>query len=184
VKVMATCECGSEYFARRCDIASGHTSSCGCVQRKRARDGNLTHGASGTAIYSVWSSMLGRCRNSNRADFRRYGARGIAVCERWATFENFLADMGPRPAGMSLDRIDGNGNYEPENCRWATIAEQNRNRRGVKLCRVSVCLIRYMARRGARPIDVAHAFGISNTHAAQVASGLQWRGEGPWMVDS
>jgi hypothetical protein len=81
-----------------------------------------------TNIYSRWQGMLGRCECPSRKDYEHYGAKGIAVCERWHTFENFLADMGEAPEGMSLDRIDGTKGYSPDNCRWATLKEQNDNR--------------------------------------------------------
>ena len=85
-----------------------------------------THGYYGTTTYKSWDSMKARCRNKNNP---KYGGRGITFCKRWEKFENFLEDMGERPEGTSLDRIDTDGNYEPGNCRWATIEEQNRNRR-------------------------------------------------------
>jgi hypothetical protein len=87
------------------------------------------HGMFGTSTHTVWRKMLERCAKPYCADFPRYGGRGIAVCERWHDFKNFFADMGERPDGLTLDRIDVNGNYEPSNCRWVDRTTQNRNRR-------------------------------------------------------
>lgn len=89
----------------------------------------LTHGKSKTPEYIAWQSMKGRCLNEKDMVFKYYGARGIMVCERWTVFENFYADMGPRPEGHTLDRIDNEGHYEPGNCRWATWTEQSLNKR-------------------------------------------------------
>lgn len=91
------------------------------------------HGYWGTRTYATWSTMLQRCRDANSTNYPNYGGRGVSVCERWLKFENFLADMGERPVGMSIDRVDVDGDYEPDNSRWASAKVQGRNRRNVIL---------------------------------------------------
>jgi len=128
---LCVCDCGTLRIVSGRNLVAGRTRSCGCFQRDRASAANLKHGYSETAVYEVWENMLQRCLNERHPNFRYYGGRGISVCYRWLTFENFLADMGDKPEGLEIDRIDNDGNYEPENCRWVDKPTQNRNRRGV-----------------------------------------------------
>lgn len=125
------CDCGSITELPAGALTQSNTRSCGCL----TRDTNTTHGQSDDPVYKVWHAMIERCRNSNHTEYRDYGGRGITICERWRnSFEAFLADMGSRPTGKSLDRYPNNdGNYEPGNCRWATPTEQANNRRNNRI---------------------------------------------------
>lgn len=130
------CSCGVLHTARTSSLLSGRTTSCGCLTSEKLRAARTTHQQSKknkTGAYVSWTAMKWRCRTQQLPTSRYYRARNITFCPRWDSFENFFADMGDRPPGLSLDRIDGNLGYSKENCRWATPTEQSRNRRNVKV---------------------------------------------------
>ena len=137
------CDCGNEYTVALSSLVERkgviNTTSCGCVareltrQRRGALHGNFVHGLYEHPLYPGWKGMLARCEDQHHQDYRLYGARGIKVCDRWHDVRLFigdiLRDLGPRPEGKSLDRVNNDGNYEPGNVRWATASEQNLNQR-------------------------------------------------------
>lgn len=126
---LCQCDCGHSKVVRGRDLRNGLTRSCGCASSALRSESNTTHGESGSKAYKVWTSMKQRCMNPNSQNWKDYGARGIGVCERWMSFENFLADMGHPPEGLTLERNDVDGNYELANCRWASWSEQAANKR-------------------------------------------------------
>jgi hypothetical protein len=130
---LCRCDCGKERVIKAGSLTKGATRSCGCyndeVRARLIAERSKTHGMSNTPTYVVWARMLQRCRDQNCPGYRKYGAKGVRVCKRWHKFENFLSDMGKRPSARhSIDRIENARGYEPGNCRWATMKEQQNNR--------------------------------------------------------
>lgn len=166
---IAKCECGTEIQTAPSSLERGATQSCGCLK--------TTHGhAKGSTLsptYISWSLMLGRCNNPNNERHERYGGRGIKVCERWHVFQNFLEDMGKRPAGLSIDRINNDGDYEPGNCRWATTAEQLRNRSVSLLVEMDGQKVTLKEACRTKGIDYQRARRLVKTNGATPGQALQ-----------
>lgn len=129
VYLLCKCDCGTLRNVIVKNLKTGISSSCGCIGSKKIIDRNTKHGKRYTKIWRVWRAMKTRCYNKNIIQYRDYGGRGIKVCDEWLNFENFYKDMGEAPDGLSLDRINNNGDYCKENCRWSSVREQSRNRR-------------------------------------------------------
>jgi len=136
---------------------------------------NGSHGMTLTKEYGTWRGMLGRCNNPNAAHYASYGGRGITVCERWLKFENFYADMGKKPDGLTLDRVDNNAGYSAENCRWASHTEQSRNTRAVMLDEAVVSLVRTLHKYGSRISQIASDLGVSYDSVKHVTRGKSWQ---------
>ena len=127
------CDCGNTTVVRSSDLRSGDTKSCGCLRKElHTKHGQNTRKRGETLTYQCWKAMIGRCYRPNNTSFPYYGGRGIKVCKSWWKFRNFYRDMGDKPKGLTLERINGDGDYEPSNCKWASYQEQNQNKRNVK----------------------------------------------------
>lgn len=123
------CDCGNEKIAKSVDLKRGHTKSCGCLNRE---GGHFTHGMSDGRLYRIWHAMRNRCNNQNSPAYKYYGDRGIHVCEEWEnSFESFMewSLKNGYKENLTIDRIDNNGEYNPSNCRWVSMAVQNKNKR-------------------------------------------------------
>lgn len=179
------CECGQETKVQQAALAAGIKKSCGCLRRELIAgfgERNVVHGCrrgqKSTPEYHSWMSMKARCRNPADPYFAHYGGRGIEVCARWLeSFENFLADMGPRPEGHTLDRREVDGNYEPGNCKWSTTLEQNRNMTTTKLSVAAAAQIREMAAQGVAGSEIAKHFGVVQQTVSKVITGATWATE-------
>ena len=180
-----SCVCGCDVIVIAYNLRSGNTSSCGCLARKMASERgkrlgaiqgkkNATHGMSNTATYAKWIDARKRCFREKDAHFAYYGGRGITMCHTWAkSFEAFLADMGVAPDGLTLERINVDGHYEPSNCRWASKLEQARNKRRVKASMETARAIRAKPQASVR--ELAQEFDLSEGVVWHIRNGATWK---------
>jgi len=185
--LLCECECGNYYEISTGNLRSTRIKSCGCLRKenssKRAknRKGKLhpayKHGKNckNSKTYRSWFNMKQRCINPNTFYFKNYGGRGIMICERWMVFENFLADMGECPKGMSIDRINNDGHYEPSNCKWSTRKEQARNSKQAKLNKDEVEKIRILlTTTNLLQRQIAKMFNVKQATISQIKREKIW----------
>ena len=168
---LCRCECGIEITTRGASLRNGTTASCGCLNRDISRK----HGMSHSPELEAHHSMMTRCYNKQCASYNGYGGRGIMVCDRW--YKNasaFISDMGKRPIGYSLERIDNNKGYSPANCVWAAPKTQQRNRRTTKLNEVAVRVIRYLYANGVSGKRLSKAYSVSASTISTAVNGHTW----------
>lgn len=171
------CDCGKERLVSGQSLTRGVSNSCGCVQRRVRSHGFCQGGHAGTnATYKIWNGMKARCQSSKNKAYRFYGGRGITVCERWQKFENFYADMGERPTGLSIERIDNNKGYSPENCCWATMEDQWKNKRKASTTQLTPAQVQCvrMLRGQKTAIAIAAIYEVSKTAVYGVLTRRTW----------
>lgn len=175
--VLLLCDCGNSYEAPLSPLLKGNNPSCGCLSRNH----RTWHGMHDHPLYATWWNMIQRCENPKANDYARYGGSGIKVCEAWHELATFVADVerliGPRPEGMSLDRREVTGNYEPGNVRWASWSMQRQNQARGSLTEDQVREIRdrYEA-GGVKQAELADEFGVSRSNISLIVIRKNWRG--------
>jgi hypothetical protein len=186
-RAVCECACGGVSIVLVYNLRNGNTSSCGCLAREVCAERgriygptqgkrNITHGMSNTPTYVSWIDARKRCFNPKNKRYAEYGGRGVTMCLIWAkSFEAFYADMGTAPACMTLERKNTNGNYEPGNCKWASRAAQAQNTRRTKATWEIVREMRTLYRDGESVAKLSAVFGMSNSNAKYIVSGVTWK---------
>lgn len=174
------CECGTTSKVLGTTLVSEDSKSCGCLGKEKITNRNFKHGHATrkftTRTYQIWCAMYERCTTPAQNNYKWYGGRGISVCKRWDIFENFLSDMGEAPEGLTIDRKNNDGNYELDNCRWATYVEQARNRSDNKLTQSKVKTIKKLL-KNSRYLqrEIGEIFNVTQTMISAIKIGKTWK---------
>lgn len=169
------CDCGESCIVRLGDLQSGDTKSCGCLARETFNEMITSHGLSTHHLYDTWNDMIQRCYNENAPNYKYYGRRGVRVCNEWRTSPaSFIewAEQNGHSKGLTLDRGNNDGNYEPDNCRWVTMTVQNRNQSNTLLTEGKASAIRSDDRPTA---IIAKQYGVSTTTIRAIKRNLLWK---------
>lgn len=173
------CDCGKETEVVTRNLTHGITKSCGCLWKERIREANTKHGLwrENKQEYKAWWAARERCTNPNHPQFKDYGARNIKMCKRWKnSFAKFLKDMGTCPMGNTLERLDNDKGYFPNNCKWASRKDQSRNRRSTKLSKGKIKNIKTLYDSGHyTQKDLAWMYNVDPSTISYVLSGRVWR---------
>jgi len=166
------CDCGNITYVTSSNLNLNRIQSCGCLRKNNG----VKHGLRYKTIYKIWLLMRNRCYYKKDIAYERYGGRGITICERWLnSVEAFYKDMGERPRGLTIDRINNDGNYEPGNCRWATRKEQSRNNRKAKLNPLKVKVIKNLLKvPSLMQKDIARIFNVGDATISRIANKISW----------
>lgn len=178
VRWLCRCDCGTDKDVSAVALRYGKTRSCGCLAREVTAARSIKHGHASpyarTPTYRSWEAMVRRTTNHISANWDNYGGRGISVCSEWLDFQSFLDDMGERPEGTTIDRINTDGNYEPNNCRWAKASVQSRNTRSTKINMTDADDIRARVASGATQRSMCLKYGLSPGTVCEIVSGKLW----------
>lgn len=171
------CSCGATCVTAGYRLRNGETKSCGCLKSTRLAERNRSHGLSHTRLYTIWANMRARCERKNHPQHSDYGDRGIYVCSEWKSFEKFYSwsiENGYRP-NLTIDRIENDGPYSPDNCRWATHDQQQENKRIRKDAKLNLRKAARIRNDPRRAADVAEEYGVSPSHVNRIKNGEQWK---------